>query len=284
MEAGRVLGHEAVGTIESVGPAVLGRKPGDWVLISCITACGRCDCCRTGTYGRCQGGGGWTLGHTIDGTQAEYVRVSFADTSTHLLPEAVCDAAAVMLADILPTSYEVGVLNGRVTPGDTVVVVDLAGSRLDAAKLFGADIAINASDDPMTVIAELTDDLGADTVIEAIGVPESFELCTRLVHPGGQAANVGVHGKPATLHLEELLIRDITLTTGVVDTNFTPRLLRMLAAGRLDAERYITHRYRFDEFETACNVFSRRAARPRPSARPRPATEPRHAQARARSN
>ncbi|SDM35865.1 zinc-dependent alcohol dehydrogenase family protein [Allokutzneria albata] len=283
VEPGRVLGHEAVGTIESVGPAVLGRRPGDRVLISCITACGRCEYCRGGTYGQCQGGGGWTLGHTVDGTQAEYVRVPFADTSTHLLPEAVSDAAAVMLADILPTSYEVGVLNGRVTPGDTVVVVgagpiglaaiqtaqlyspshivavDLAASRLDAAKQFGADIVVNAADDPLTVIAELTDDLGADTVIEAVGVPESFELCTRLVRPSGHIANIGVHGRPATLHLEELWIRDITLTTGLVDTSSTPRLLRMLAAGRLDAERYITHRYGLDEIETAYDVFSRPA-------------------------
>jgi len=281
VDPGRVLGHEAVGTVEEVGAGVSGIKPGDRVLVSCISACGRCQYCRTGAYGQCLGGGGWILGHRIDGTQAEYVRVPFADTSTHVLPRGVSDEAALMLADILPTSYEVGVLNGQVEPGDTVVVVgagpiglaaimtaqlyspghvvavDLAESRLQAAKQFGADVAVSASDDPEAVVAELTGGLGADVVVEAVGVPESFELCTRLVRPGGRVANIGVHGKPATLHLEDLWIRDITITTGLVDTRSTPTLLRMLGTGQLDATRFITHRFHLDEMEAAYDVFSR---------------------------
>jgi len=281
VERGRILGHEAVGTVEEVGAGVTGVRPGDRVLVSCISACGRCSYCRTGVFGQCLGGGGWILGHRVDGTQAEYVRVPFADTSTHLLPSTVGDEAALMLADILPTSYEVGVLNGRVGPGDTVVVVgagpiglaaitaaqlfspghvvavDLAASRLQAAKQFGADITLSPSDDPEAVVAELTGGLGADVVVEAVGVPESFELCARLVRPGGRLANIGVHGAPATLHLEDLWIRNITITTGLVDTRSTPALLRMLAAGRLDTTRFVTHRFGLAEMEAAYDVFSR---------------------------
>jgi alcohol dehydrogenase len=280
VQSGRVLGHEAVGTITEVGAAVTTVKPGDRVLVSCISACGRCQYCRVAAYGQCLGGGGWILGHLIDGTQAEYVRVPFADTSTHQLPDAVSSEAALMLADILPTSYEVGVRNGNVQPGDTVVVVgagpiglaaittaqlyspsqiiaiDLTQSRLDATKQFGADVTISASEDATEVVRDLTGGLGADVAIEAVGVPETFEVCTKLVRPGGHVANVGVHGKPATLHLEDLWIRNVTVTTGLVDTSSTPTLLRMLAAGRLDTTRFITHRFTLDDMQEAYRVFA----------------------------
>ncbi|GAA3560465.1 zinc-dependent alcohol dehydrogenase family protein [Nonomuraea rosea] len=284
VEPGRILGHEAVGTVTATGSAVTTVRPGERVLVSCITACGRCRYCRTGTYGQCLGGGGWILGHRIDGTQAEYVRVPFADTSTHRLPDAVTSEAALMLADILPTSYEVGVLNGRVRPGDTVVVVgagpiglaaimttqlftpshiiavDPAASRLEAAKGLGADLLIGAGDDPASAVAELTGGLGADVAIEAVGIPETFELCTRLVRPGGHVANVGVHGAPATLHLEDLWIRNLTITTGLVDTHSTPALLDMIAAGRLDPTTFITHRYDLHDMDAAYQTFSDPAA------------------------
>ncbi|WP_091077217.1 zinc-dependent alcohol dehydrogenase family protein [Nonomuraea wenchangensis] len=280
VEPGRILGHEAVGTVMATGDAVTTVKQGDRVLVSCINACGRCRYCRTGMYGQCLGGGGWILGHRIDGTQAEYVRVPFADTSTHALPEAVSSEAALMLADILPTSYEVGVLNGRVRPGDTVVVVgagpiglaaittarlftpshivavDLAASRLEAAKRLGADIVVGAADDPIAAVAELTHGLGADVAIEAVGVPDTFELCTRLVRPGGHVANVGVHGAPVTLHLQDLWIRNLTITTGLVDTYSTPALLDMVAAGRLDPTTFITHRFGLNDMEAAYQTFS----------------------------
>ncbi|GAB1516730.1 zinc-dependent alcohol dehydrogenase family protein [Actinophytocola sp. KF-1] len=278
---GRILGHEAVGTIQEVGAAVTTVKPGDRVLVSCISACGRCQYCRAGAYGQCLGGGGWILGHLVDGTQAEYVRVPFADTSTYVLPDQVSDESAVLLADILPTSYEVGVRNGRVEPGDTVVVVgagpiglaaittaqfyspshivavDLAQSRLDAAKQFGADVVARTGHEAVAAVRDLTGGLGADVVIEAVGVPETFELCTTLVRAGGHVANVGVHGKAATLHLEDLWIRNVTITTGLVDTSSTPMLLRMLAAGRIDPGRFITHRFALDEMQAAYDVFSR---------------------------
>jgi len=279
VQPGRTLGHEAVGTITAVGAAVTGRKPGDRVLVSCISACGRCRYCRTGSYGQCLGGGGWILGHLVNGTQAEYVRVPFADTSTHLLPETVTNEAALVLADILPTSYEVGVRNGRVEPGDTVAIVgagpiglaaittaqlyspgmiiaiDRAPARLDAAKQFGADVTLRPSTDTVATVKELTDGLGADVVIEAVGVPETFELCTELVRAGGHVANVGVHGAPATLHLEDLWIRNITITTGLVDTHSTPSLLRMMARGHLDGSRFITHRFGLDDIMHAYDVF-----------------------------
>ncbi|MEU5266956.1 alcohol dehydrogenase catalytic domain-containing protein, partial [Amycolatopsis sp. NPDC021455] len=257
VERGRILGHEAVGTIVQTGSAVTEVKPGDKVLVSCISACGRCEYCRKAAYGQCRGGGGWILGHTTDGVQAEYARVPFADTSTYVVPSGVSDEAALMLADIVPTSYEVGVRNGGVKPGDTVVivgagpiglaaitsaqlfgpstiiVVDKEPARLDAAKSFGADV-LTRPGEAAAAVAEASGGLGADVAIEAVGVPETFELCTRLVRPGGHVANVGVHGAPATLHLEELWIKNVTITTGLVDTSSTPMLLRMLAAGRLD--------------------------------------------------
>ena len=277
---GRILGHEAVGTVVNVGAAVQNVKIGDRVLVSCISACGRCSYCRTGSYGQCLGGGGWILGHLVDGTQAEFVRTPFADTSLHLLPASVTDESALMLADILPTSYEVGVLNGRVRPGDTVCVVgagpiglaaittarlfspsqiiaiDPAASRLDAAKRFGADVAIRPSDDPAAVVRGLTDGLGANVAIEAVGVPESFELCTDLVRAGGHVANVGVHGTPVTLHLETLWIKNVTITTGLVDTYSTPELLTMLARGHLDTSAFVTHRFGLNEMMDAYDVFA----------------------------
>ncbi|MFE4695725.1 zinc-dependent alcohol dehydrogenase family protein [Streptomyces sp. NPDC056738] len=280
---GTVLGHEAVGEIMEVGSDVRTVRPGDRVLISCISSCGRCRFCREGMYGQCRGGGGWILGHLIDGTQAEYVRVPYADLSVHALPGAVVSKDAVLLADIFPTSYEVGVLNGHVRPGDTVAVVgagpiglaaiatarlysperivavDLAASRLEAARRLGADAVADAGEDPEQLIADLTDGLGADVVIEAVGVPESFELCTRMVRPGGHVANIGVHGKPATLHLEDLWIKNVTITTGLVDTHSTPTLLRMAAAGRLPTADLVTHTFPLDDMEKAYDVFSRAA-------------------------
>ncbi|WP_326843718.1 zinc-dependent alcohol dehydrogenase family protein [Streptomyces sp. NBC_01558] len=277
---GTVLGHEAVGEVVEVGDSVRTVRPGDRVLVSCITACGRCRFCREGTYGQCLGGGGWILGHLIDGTQAEYVRVPHADLSTHLLPGAVDSKDAVLLADIFPTAYEVGVLNGRVRPGDTVVVVgvgpvglaaiatarlysperivavDIAPARLDAAKGLGAD-AVATADEAEQLVSDLTDGLGADVVVEAVGVPESFEMCTRMVRPGGHVANVGVHGKPATLHLENLWIKNLTITTGLVDTYTTPTLLRMSAAGRLPTASLVTHTFQMDQMEEAYDVFAR---------------------------
>ncbi len=279
---GRILGHEAVGTIEEVGSGVKRVKPGDKVLVSCITSCGSCRFCREGRYGQCLGGGGWILGHLIDGTQAEYVRVPFADTSTYLAPDAVADEQLLMLADILPTGYEVGVLNGRVEPGDVVAVVgagpiglaailgsrlfspshviaiDLADSRLEAAKQFGADLTINnQTADPKQAIAEMTDGLGADVAMEAVGVPATFELAASLIRPGGRVANIGVHGEPATLHLEELWIKDVTITTGLVDTFSTPTLLRLIEAGLINPSPLVTHHFEMGQFEKAYDVFSR---------------------------
>jgi alcohol dehydrogenase len=281
---GRILGHEAVGTVDSAGSGVKNVKPGDRVLVSCISACGTCRFCREGRYGQCLGGGGWILGHRIDGTQAEYVRVPFADTSTYPVPTGAADEQILMLADILPTGYEVGVLNGTVRPGDVVAVVgsgpiglsaimgarlfspshvvaiDLAGSRLDAAKQFGADVTVNNShQDPVEVVRSLTDGLGADVTIEAVGVPATFELAVALARPGGRIANVGVHGEPAMLHLEEQWIRNITVTTGLVDTYSTPTLLRLVTSHQIDAGRFVTHHFALNDFAEAYDVFSRAA-------------------------
>ncbi len=281
VEPGRILGHEAVGTVVAKGDAVTTVAEGDRVLVSCITACGRCRFCREGHYGLCSGGGGWILGHLIDGLQAEYARVPFADTSVYPVPERLSDEQVLFLADILPTAYEVGVLNGKVQPGDTIAVVgagpiglaaimtarlltpgrviaiDLADARLEQALAFGADVTINnGTENPVETVLELTDGLGADVAIEAVGVPETFELCTELIRPGGRVANVGVHGHAATLHLEKLWIRDVTITTGLVDTFTTPQLLRLIEGGRLDPTVFATHRFPLGETMEAYDVFA----------------------------
>ncbi|WNG83083.1 zinc-dependent alcohol dehydrogenase family protein [Mycobacterium sp. ITM-2016-00316] len=281
---GRVLGHEAVGTVTAVGAAVETLDIGDRVLVSCISSCGRCRYCRKAQYGQCLGGGGWILGHLIDGTQAEYVRVPFADNSTHKVPDGVSDEQMVMLADILPTSYEVGVLNGAVQPGDvvaivgagpiglaailtarlysprTIVAIDVADSRLEAARKFGADVVVNPDTESVrAVIDGLTGGLGADCVMEAVGTPGTFEDAVRLVRAGGHVANIGVHGAPATLHLEDIWIKNLTITTGLVDTYSTPTLVDLVAGNRLDTAAMITHRFTFDDFEAAYDVFSRPA-------------------------
>jgi alcohol dehydrogenase len=280
VKPGTVLGHEAVGTIVEKGSGVTTLEVGDRVLASCITSCGRCRFCREGRYGLCTGGGGWIFGHLVDGLQAEFARVPFADTSVHKVPTELGDEQVVFLADILPTSYEVGVLAGGVGPGDTVAVVgagpiglaavmtarlvtpgrivvcDIADARLERAREFGADATINnAREDAVAAVLELTAGLGADVAIEAVGVPATFELCTELIRPGGRVANVGVHGEPATLHLERLWIRDVTITTGLVDTFTTPKLLKLVADGRLDPAPFATHRFSLDETMAAYDTF-----------------------------
>jgi alcohol dehydrogenase len=278
---GTVLGHEAVGTVEEVGAAVTSVVPGDRVLMSCVSSCGRCRFCREGRYGQCLGGGGWIFGHLIDGLQAEYARVPFADNSVYKIPADLTDDQVLFLADILPTSFEVGVLNGMVTPGDVVAIVgagpiglaailtaqlytpgrivaiDLDGSRLESATRFGADTVINNGDkDAVAEVMELTDGLGADVAFEAVGVPQTFELATELIRPGGRVANIGVHGKPAPLHLEKLWSRDVTVTMGLVDTFSIPQLMRLVASGRLDPSLFATHRFALGDTMDAYDTFA----------------------------
>jgi alcohol dehydrogenase len=281
VDEGRTLGHEAVGTVVETGSAVMNVREGDKVLVSCISACGHCAYCKRGMYSQCLNGGGWILGHLVDGVQAEYARVPFADNSLYEVPEGLSDEQVLFLADILPTGFEIGVLNGTVKPGDTVAVIgagpvglaaimtarlygpgrilaiDLADSRLKRAREFGADETINnSSENAVERVMEVTDGLGADVVMEAVGLPATFELCTELVRPGGRVANIGVHGQPATLHLETLWIKSITITTGLVDTSSTPTLLKLVSEGRLDPRGFATHRFKLDEIMDAYDVFA----------------------------
>jgi alcohol dehydrogenase len=278
---GTVLGHEAVGTVREVGAAVTTVASGDRVLMSCVSSCGRCRFCKERRYGQCLGGGGWIFGHLINGLQAEYARVPFADNSVYKIPSQLSDEQVLFLADILPTSFEVGVLNGMVSPGDVVAIVgagpiglaailtaqlytpgnivaiDLADSRLESARRFGADTLINnGREDALARVMELTDGLGADVAFEAVGVPETFELAADLVRPGGRVANIGVHGHAATLHLERLWIRDVTITTGLVDTFSIPQLMRLIASGRLDPSLFATHRFALGETMAAYDTFA----------------------------
>jgi alcohol dehydrogenase len=280
---GRILGHEGVGVVECVGSGVTAFHPGDHVLISCISACGRCEACRRGMYSHCVSGG-WILGNTIDGTQAEYVRIPHAETSLYPIPEGADEEALVMLSDILPTGFECGVLNGKIAPGATVAIVgagpiglaalltaqfyapaeiimiDLDENRLGVARQFGATHAVNSSQgDAAEAVKSLTGGRGVDTAIEAVGVPATFELCQSLVAAGGVIANIGVHGRPVDLHLERLWSHNITITTRLVDTVTTPMLLKTVQARKLDPGRLITHRFALDEIEAAYDAFRRAA-------------------------
>jgi alcohol dehydrogenase len=280
---GRILGHEGVGVVEAVGPAVTAFKVGDAVLISCVSACGKCSACRRQMYSHCSTGG-WILGNSIDGTQAEFVRIPHADMSLYPVPAGMDEEALVMLSDILPTGLECGVLNGKVQPGNTVaivgagpiglaalltaqfyspaalIVIDLDDHRLAVARQFGATSTINSGGGgAVEAVMELTGQQGVDTAIEAVGVPATFELCQQLVAAGGTIANVGVHGTKVDLHLEKLWDRNITITTRLVDTVSTPMLLKVLGAGGLDAKRLVTHRFRLDQILDAYETFGHAA-------------------------
>jgi alcohol dehydrogenase len=282
--AGTILGHEAVGTVEQVGAGVSTVVAGDRVLMSCVSSCGRCRFCNEGRYGQCLGGGGWIFGHTINGLQAEYARVPFADNSVYKVPDGLTNEQVLFLADILPTSFEVGVLNGMVSPGDVVAVVgagpiglaamltaqlytpgrivaiDLDDGRLESARRFGADIVINnGREDAVALITELTDGLGADVAFEAVGVQQTFELATELIRPCGRVANIGVHGKPVTLHLEKLWIRDVTVTTGLADTFSIPQLMKLILSGRLDPSLFTSHRFPLADTMAAYDTFANAA-------------------------
>ena len=280
---GRTLGHEGVGVIEETGELVTRFKKGDHVLISCITSCGICDNCRKGMYSHCENGG-WILGHLIDGTQAEFVRIPYADTSLYKIPDNSDEEALVMLSDILPTGYECGVLNGKVVPGSTVAIVgagpiglaalltaqfyapseiimiDPDDNRLAVAKKMGATKTINNRVDmAVEKVLTFTQNKGVDTVIEAVGIPETFELCQSLVAAGGVIANVGVHGKSVNLHLDQLWGKNITITTRLVDTSSTPMLMKTIQSGRLNSKQLITHRFKLFEIIQAYECFGQAA-------------------------
>ena len=286
---GRILGHEGVGTVTEVGAAVSTVAVGDRVIISCISACGACSYCHQGLYAHCladegASGIGWIFGHLINGTQAELVRVPFADNSVYKVPEGVTDEAAVMLSDILPTGFEIGVRYGRVKPGDVVAVVgagpvglasimtsslygaariialDLDTNRLEQARAFGAtDTVDSGADDWADQVRAMTDGLGVDVAIEAVGIPGTFEACTKIVRPGGAVANVGVHGKPVELALQDLWIMDLSITMGLVSTSTTPMLLKLVAQHKLAAEKFATHHFTFDQMLDAYDTFGRAA-------------------------
>lgn len=280
---GRILGHEGVGVVESVGAAVTVFQPEDRVLVSCISSCGKCEYCRKGMYSHCTTGG-WILGNTIDGTQAEYVRTPYADTSLYHIPAGVDEEALVMLSDILPTGFECGVLNGRVQPGATIAIVgsgpiglaalltaqfyspaeiimiDFDDNRLETAKRFGATTTINATEGKaVEKILKMTGGRGVDTAIEAVGVPASFVTCEDIVAPGGIIAYVGVHGTKVDLHLEHLWDRNISITTRLVDTVTTPMLLKTVQSRKVDPGRLITHRFKLENILDAYETFGRAA-------------------------
>ena len=283
MTDGRILGHEGIGVVEQVGEDVSEFKVGDKVIISCVTACLKCDFCKKRMYSHCRHGG-WILGYTLDGTQAEYVRIPYADGSLYHLPEGGDEDAFVMLSDILPTGFECGVLNGQVKPGDriaivgagpvgtavlltaqfyspsAIIVIDLDDKRLAVAKQFGATATINSQDGRAAEhVMEMTEGSGVDVAIEAVGLPATFDICQAIVAAGGRIANVGVHGKPVTLHMEKLWDRNISLTTRLVDTVTTPMLLKMVASGKLQPHKLVTHSFAMEDILKAYDTFGNAA-------------------------
>jgi alcohol dehydrogenase len=280
---GRILGHEGIGVVEKVGPGVSEFHVGDKVIISCVTACLKCDFCKRGMYSHCRKGG-WILGYLIDGTQAEYVRIPQADGSLYHFPDGADEEAMVMLSDILPTGFECGVLNGQVKPGDIVAIVgagpvgmavlltaqfyspaailmiDLDDKRLAVAKQFGATTLINSTDgNAAQRVMDLTKGTGVDVAIEAVGIPATFGICQAIVAAGGRIANVGVHGKPVELHLEKLWDRNIALTTRLVDTVTTPMLLKVVRSGKLQPSKLVTHRFALKDIMKAYDTFGNAA-------------------------
>ncbi len=282
-QPGRILGHEGIGIVDKIGPAVTAFKPGDRVLISCVSACGKCVYCRKQMYSHCTTGG-WILGNTIDGTQAEFVRTPYADTSLYPIPGGADEEALVMLSDILPTGFECGVLNGKVQPGSVIaivgsgpvglaalltaqffspaeiIVIDLDDNRLEVAKRFGATASVNSADGKaVETVMKMTGNRGVDTAIEAVGIPATFEMCEKIVSPGGTIANIGVHGQKVALHLERLWDRNISITTRLVDTATIPMLFKTVASHKIDPKRLITHRFRLDNILDAYDTFGNAA-------------------------
>lgn len=281
---GRILGHEAVGVVHAIGSAVTAFQVGDRVLVSCITSCGKCEFCKKGMYSHCATGG-WILGNTIDGTQADYVRIPYADTSLYPIPRGVDEEALVMLSDILPTGFECGTLNAKVEPGCTVAIVgagpvglaalltaqfyspaqiiliDLDDNRLQVAKKLGATDTVNSRDgNAVDAVMQLTGKRGVDSAIEAVGVPAAYSICEGIIAPGGNIAILGVHGVKVDLHLERLWSHNITLRTRLVDTVTTPMLLRTVQAGKIDPKRLITHRFQLPDILHAYDIFAKAAA------------------------
>jgi alcohol dehydrogenase len=281
--AGRILGHEGVGVIEETGNAVSNFKVGDHVIISCVTSCGKCEYCKKGMYSHCADGG-WILGYMIDGCQAEYVRIPYADNSLYPIPAGADEEALVMLSDILPTGFECGVLNGQVKPGDTIaivgagpvgmaalltaqfytpaeiIVIDQDDNRLEVARTFGATHTINsAQENAIEKVMELTTGKGVDTAIEAVGVPATFELCEEIITAGGHIANIGVHGKSVVLHMEKLWDRNISITTRLVDTVTTPMLFKTVQSKKIEPKKLITHRFKLDQMLEAYDTFGNAA-------------------------
>jgi alcohol dehydrogenase len=277
---GRILGHEGVGVVEVAGTGVATFKPGDRVLISCITACGKCDYCRKGMYSHCTTGG-WILGNRIDGSQAEFVRIPYADTSLYHIPDGADEEGLVMLSDILPTGFECGVLNGKVQPGSTlaivgagpiglaalltaqfyspseIIMVDLDDNRLEVSKRFGATATVNSSDGTaVEQVMRLTGGRGVDTAIEAVGIPVTFNLCEDVIAAGGTIANIGVHGVKVDLHLERLWSRNITITTRLVDTVSTPMLLKTVQSKKIDPMQLVTHHFKLAQIIEAYDTFA----------------------------
>ncbi len=286
---GRVLGHEGIGVITEVGSGVSQLAVGDRVILACVSSCGKCSNCRQSLYSHCLdpegvAGIGWIFGYMINGTQAEYVRVPFAETSLYKVPEGVTDAEGILLSDVLPTGFEMGVQYGAVKPGDVVAVIgagpvglssvmtarlygpskivaiDLDSARLKRAAEFGATNVVNSGEaDWKEQVLALTDGQGVDVAIEAVGIPQTFTMCTEIVRPGGHVANIGVHGKPAELKLNELWIKNIDISMGLVNTNTLSMLLKLVAEHKLPADKFVTHEFSFDQMLEAYDVFANAA-------------------------
>jgi alcohol dehydrogenase len=256
---GRILGHEGTGVVESIGKSVTKFKIGDRVIISCVTADGVCDYCKKQMYSHCVNGG-WILGNTIDGTQAEFVRIPFANNSLYHIPDGADEEVMVLLSDILPTAFECGVLNGKVSPGDVVAIVGAGPVGLAAlltAQFYAPAeiIMIDTNEDRLKRSLEFG---ATKTIVSEKGkvLEKIMEITAkRGVDVGGHIANIGVHGKSVELHLEKLWDRNITITTRLVDTAETSLLLKTVNSGKLKPSKLITHRFQLSDVMKAYDTF-----------------------------
>ena len=278
---GTILGHEFVGRVVETGSAVKKIKPGDRVSVNVETFCGECFFCKRGFVNNCTDpDGGWALGCRIDGGQAEYVRIPFADNGLTVIPDHVSDEQALFNGDILSTGYWAAKI-GELNPADTVAVIgagptglctmmcarlytpariiaiDTDEYRLNLAKEKGlADITlIPGRDDPEKVIKELTDGRGADTVFEVAGGADTFQTAWKIARPNAVVVVVAMYEEAQELPLPDMYGKNLVFKTGGVDGSYCREIMDLTACGKLDAGFLITHRCSLNDIMNAYDIF-----------------------------
>lgn len=282
VEPGRIIGHEFCGIVEEVGSSVNKFKKGDKVAVSCVTQCMDCYYCRRGMYSQCTTGS-WIYGYMIDGCQADYVRVPYADSGMYIIPDSLTDEDVLFVGDILSTGY-FGAENGNIQPGDTVAVfgsgpvgmcamatarlwgparivaVDIDDSRLEFAKKNGwADYGLNPQKvDVVQALKDMTGGRGADVTIEANGFEPTFKGAIDGVRAGGTVSLIGVFEKPQVVEMNKLWIKNIAIKMGLVNANRISELIDLIKEGKLNMKPLITHTLPLSQVAEGYDIFEER--------------------------